>query len=99
MPGRALFVHADDLGEVIIREAVGAADAGERDELSAGTVLHPPGGAAEDGGDFLGEVEAREGGLGVRSRCGGRGYCGLVQGVSPLLADVWCGNTGLPVDR
>jgi hypothetical protein len=58
-------VHADDLREVIAGEAIGAADPGEGDQPPAGTVLDPPGGAAEHSGNVLGEKEARRRGGGV----------------------------------
>lgn len=54
-------MHADDLGEVLAGEAVGATDPREGDEPPTGAVLDPPGGAAQDGRDFLGAIEAREG--------------------------------------
>lgn len=79
---RAFFVEAHDLGEVCGGEAVGAADAGVRDESASGPVLDPPGGTAEGFGDFLGTVETGQWGsaLGAgKASHEGRGYVGVVQ--------------------
>ncbi|GAA2605698.1 hypothetical protein GCM10009863_19030 [Streptomyces axinellae] len=65
---RALFVEADDLGEVRGGEAVGAADAGVRDESASGPVFDPPGGTAKGFGDFLGAVETGQGGSALGDR-------------------------------
>lgn len=79
---RALFVEADDLGEVFGGEAVGAADAGVRNEAASGTILHPPGGTAEGFGDLLGAVKAGQGGFALGAGVvvyEGRGHRGVVQ--------------------
>lgn len=56
--GRSLLVEADDLGEVLGGEAVGAANPGVRYQAPSRSVLDPPGRAAEGVGDLLRAVEA-----------------------------------------